>query len=260
MNSIELCVLASGSDGNATYIRSGETSVLVDAGLSAAGVCRRLESAGVQPESIDAVLVTHEHIDHIRGVLPFCRKFGCRFYANRPTLENSTLSGAPASAGPVVFHSDSPFTVGEFRVTPFPVPHDAARPVGFVLEDGRTRVGVATDLGSATLEVLAALKGCDIVVLESNHDETMLEEGPYPPFLKNRVRGPLGHLSNDDAGELVRNVFHREMVYLVMVHLSRINNLPELTFNTALESLGHRGSGVKVSLGWHDRTGSRLRV
>ncbi|MBU4194889.1 MAG: MBL fold metallo-hydrolase [Actinobacteria bacterium] len=256
---IEVCVLASGSDGNATYIRSGSTAILIDAGLSLKELSRRLSLIDVEPRSLDAVAITHEHIDHVRGIGPLSRRHRVPVFTNDATARASTLRAQCADTLER-FTTGSPFEVGRLRLRPFPVPHDAAETVGFTVSDGRVNVGVATDLGSVTLEVRDGLSNCDALVLESNHDESMLMEGPYPPFLKERVSGPHGHLSNAAAGALIESVFHGGLRYLVLAHISRINNVPSLTVKTARRALGRSGSDVLVSVGRHDMIGEIITM
>jgi phosphoribosyl 1,2-cyclic phosphodiesterase len=253
-------VLASGSAGNATLLRSGDTSVLIDAGISARELSRRLVASGLGDIHIDALLLSHEHNDHVRGAAAVSRRLGCPVYANRATSSGAGLFRALASGALADFDTGSPFSVGCLEVTPFLLPHDAAETVGFTVSDGRVRAGFATDLGSLTFDVLAGLSGCDLVVLESNHDEAMLLEGPYPEFLKRRVSSPYGHLSNSDAAQLAHTLFHEGMTHLVLAHLSRTNNHPDLPLGAVRGALGTRGSRVSVTLGWQDRAGELIRL
>jgi phosphoribosyl 1,2-cyclic phosphodiesterase len=153
-----------------------------------------------------------------------------------------------------------PFRIGCLELLPFPLPHDASETVGFKVSDGRVRAGFATDLGSINMDVLEGLSGCEVVVLESNHDEMMLMAGPYPPSLKRRVRSPRGHLSNDDAAELIRCISHDGLKHLALAHISRTNNTPQLPLEAAREALGARARRVEVSLGWQDRIGEIIRL
>jgi len=251
-------VLASGSSGNATYIQSGTTAVLVDSGLSCAELTRRLGLIGANPRDIDALLLSHEHGDHCSGVVPLSRRHGTTVYMNGGT-ERKAWRLSPLG-GVVNFTTGEPFTVGCLKLTPFPVTHDAAEPVGFVVSDGTARAAIATDLGSVTLDVLQGFSGCDAVVLEANHDEEMLLEGPYPAWLKQRVLGPRGHLSNDDAAALIESVYHVGLRHLVLAHLSRTNNVPALPVESAKKALGRRSGGVSITLGWHDRVGELLKI
>lgn len=205
------------------------------------------------------MFLSHEHTDHIRGIGPLCRRCRVPVFANRAT---AGAGGLEEERGITVNHftTGSPFEVGDLRLRPFPVPHDAAEPVGFTVSDGTVSVGLATDLGSATPEVLEGLSDCDALVLESNHDDSMLMEGPYPPFLKARVSGPLGHLSNNDAGTVISSVRHHGLRYLVLAHISRTNNVPDLTVRTARKALGRRASSVRISVGRHDEIGEVITI
>jgi len=213
----------------------------------------------VEPRSLDAVVITHEHIDHVRGIGPLSRRHRVPIFTNDATSRSRTLK-AQGSDTLERFTTGTPFEIGHMCLLPFPVPHDAAETVGFNVSDGSVSVGVATDLGSVTLEVREGLSNCDALVLEFNHDESMLLDGPYPPFLKERVIGPYGHLSNDDAGALIEDVFHDGLQCLVLAHISRINNEPSLTVKTARKALGRVGADVQVSVGRHDMIGEIITV
>lgn len=255
---IEVCVLASGSDGNSTYVRSGSTAILVDCGISCKELRRRLTGAGARDECLSAILLSHDHFDHARGIAVASRRFGVPVFANRDTSRKASLEHAGVTLS--AFTTGRQFEVGDLSVTPFAVPHDAADPVGFTISDGSARVGIATDLGSITLEVLWGLSGCDAVMVESNHDRGMLMEGPYPWFLKKRVDGPSGHLSNDDAASVIESVCHEGLRHIVLVHISRINNDPALSIASAEKALGRSKSRVGVSVGRHDRPGELIRI
>jgi phosphoribosyl 1,2-cyclic phosphodiesterase len=253
-------VLASGSAGNAALLRSGDTTVLIDAGISARELSRRLAASSLADARVDALLLSHEHNDHVRGAAAISRRMRCPVYANRATSSGAGLLRALESGALVDFKTGYPFTVGCLEVTPFPLPHDAAETVGFTVWDGRVRAGFATDLGSLTFDVLAGLSGCDLVVLESNHDEAMLMEGPYPEFLKQRVSSRYGHLSNSDAAQLAHSLVHEGMRHLVLAHLSRTNNLPDLPLEAVRGALGPRCSKVSVTLGWQYRAGELITL
>jgi phosphoribosyl 1,2-cyclic phosphodiesterase len=232
--------------------------VLIDAGISMREIARRLAGIGVAPDSIDAVVISHGHSDHVNGVPVACRRLGIPVFATRGTVLEARMKGPVPPELLRCIRSGDSFDIGSLNITCFPVPHDSSEPVGFVISDGSVRMGYATDLGSLTLEVVHAFVGCDAVVLESNHDEEMLLDGPYPAFLKKRVNGPLGHLSNADAMELLRGIAHPGLQYLALAHLSRTNNLPELPLEAAAETLGESASAVEISLGWQDRAGALL--
>jgi len=257
---MDICVVSSGSSGNATYVRFANTAVLIDGGISLKELARRMATAGLRAEDIDAVLVSHGHNDHVRGVPVICRRLGIPVYANRATLAETGLAASVGGAGAVDFVTGEEFELGDLRIRPFPVPHDAAEPVGFVISHRGARACLATDLGSVTMEVVRAFTGCDAVVLESNHDEAMLFEGPYPEFLKRRVAGPNGHLSNEDAAGLLRGVAHGGLRHIVMAHLSRTNNTPELSLEAAERALGARCGAIEIHLARQDRAGALLTV
>ncbi|MBN2719695.1 MAG: MBL fold metallo-hydrolase [Proteobacteria bacterium] len=242
-NSVNICSLASGSKGNSLLVEGPEGALLVDAGLSARELMRRVCLVGMDPARIRGILVTHEHEDHIRGV---------RVLSRRLDLPVFTTSGTCAAAGlsrecPV--NAVTPgvdFHLAGFSISPFSIPHDAADPVGFVLSMGSRKIGIATDLGYATSLVRKRLEGCDFLLIESNHDEKMLLEGPYPWFLKQRIRSRTGHLSNGASSGLLETLSHPGLRWVVLGHLSETNNTPDLALGTALGVLGGEGRGAKV--------------
>ncbi|MFH1134767.1 MAG: MBL fold metallo-hydrolase [Pseudomonadota bacterium] len=219
------------------WIEADDEAVLVDCGLSGKEIRRRIALAGLNPQKLKAILVSHEHRDHILGVGIAARFYKVPVYINRLTLE-----GAPQSLGPIndcLFKTGFDFKAGPFMIHPFSISHDAADPVGFTFEHQGAALGVATDLGVVTNLVRERLNGCRALVLESNHDPQMLMDGPYPWETKRRVRGRLGHLSNDESAELLDLLVHRDLTAVVLAHLSETNNLPGL----ALESHGRVLSG-----------------
>jgi len=219
-----------------------------------------MAGAGIDIDSVDAVIVSHGHNDHVNGVAAVCRRRGIPVFANTGTAAEATaFAGVPRGLSRR-FTTGARFEVGDLGIVAFPVPHDAAEPVGFVITDGRVRLCYATDLGSLTLEVLSSFAECDAAVIESNHDEEMLRDGPYPEMLKRRVAGPLGHLSNDDAAELLRGITHRGLLQVALAHLSRTNNLPEIPLETMARALGAGGPAPEISLGWQEKASAVIRV
>ncbi|WP_114417243.1 MBL fold metallo-hydrolase [Marinospirillum perlucidum] len=227
--------LGSGSKGNATLVESGSTRVLIDCGFSLKETKRRLEQQGVAPETLTAVLVTHEHADHINGVGALCRRYQLPLY----TTPGTRLSGRLGNQLPDwrAIHPEHPFAVGDLEIWPVTVPHDAREPVQFILGDGARRLGVLTDLGSITPHILRHYRRCQALVLEANHDPQMLAQGPYPPSLKRRVGGDYGHLSNQQAGDLLSQLEINHLTHLVASHLSEQNNCPQLAVETLAASL-----------------------
>ena len=219
--------LGSGSEGNALLVEVGPTRLLVDCGFGVRDTVARLGRIGVAPDSISAIVVTHEHSDHVGGVAAFATRFGTPVWLTFGTLSSMAERFA---ALPQVFGFDShdAFAVDDIEVQPFPVPHDAREPVQFVLTDGQWRLGVLTDLGVATVHVEASLSGCDALVLECNHDRNMLAKGSYPYPLKQRISGNFGHLDNEAAAALLSRLDNSRLKHLFAAHLSQENNTREL--------------------------------
>ena len=218
--------LGSGSRGNATLIEAGATRLLLDCGFAGRELERRLARLGVTADSLDAILVTHEHQDHIRGVGVLARRYRIPVYLTHGTLRSGRLGEVPDLR--LIHGGQAPFTVGGIRVSPYPVPHDAREPVQFLFRSARHRLGVLTDTGMITPHILQVLEACDALLLECNHDPGMLANGPYPPVLQARVGGRLGHLSNGQAAALLARLDHPGLEYLVAAHLSEKNNTPVL--------------------------------
>lgn len=306
---VRVTILASGSKGNCTVVATSRTRVVVDAGLSCREILKRMRVSGEEPEGLDAILITHEHVDHIQGLSVLARRWQIPVYATeathaawrrlmvprrrmsfnawleerrrqaRETLPESSSGfvaeiaaegdgseqGSPAAEVSACDASDSnaelsspaepvrddpaylpaveyfcagiPFQIGDIAVTPFTIPHDAADPVGFVLEAEGMRVVIATDLGYLSPNVRMHLKRADLLMIESNHDLEMLRDGPYPWAVKQRVLSRVGHLSNDALGEFLAKEYDGSARFVVLAHLSESNNLPELARISAERAL-----------------------
>lgn len=217
--------LGSGSHGNATLVEAGATRLMIDCGFSCKETEKRLQQLEVAPDSIDAILVTHEHSDHIAGVARYSRRHGTPVWMT-PGTEAMHQGGDVAEMN--LFSSHQSFCIGDVTIQPFPVPHDAREPCQFVFSDGRHRLGLLTDTGSITRHMVEALEGVDALILEFNHDPDMLADGPYPPGLKARVGGDYGHLSNGQAADLLGRLDLGRLKLLVAAHLSEKNNHPDL--------------------------------
>lgn len=242
---MKVAVLGSGSAGNATLVEANGTRVLLDAGFSGRDLERRLGSVGVAPESISAVVITHDHGDHTRGMGVFARRHGTPLYATEATLNacERLLRGAEAT---VHYRPGRPFTIGPLRVEPFITVHDAVDPVAVAVvdEESRLRVGFATDLGRPTAQVRHALAGSDFLILEANHDEALLMQGPYPWSVKQRIASSHGHLSNQAAARFALELLHPGLAGIVLAHLSNECNRPDLAervVGSALRRAGFRG-------------------
>lgn len=218
-------MLGSGSRGNATLVEAGGTTVLLDCGFSVTQVEQRLARLGRRIEDIDAIVVTHEHGDHVGGVATLARTFGLPVWA---TAGTARAAGLMDMAEWCVFDSHAAFAIGDMEISPFPVPHDAREPCQFVFGDGARRLGVLTDVGTITPHIVTTLSGCDALMLECNHDLTMLVTGEYTPRLKKRVGGAHGHLNNEQAAALLAALDRSRLRYVVAAHLSEKNNRPEL--------------------------------
>lgn len=241
-------VLGSGSDGNATLVEGGGARVLLDAGLGPRQLAERLQSAGLDPAGLDLVLLSHEHGDHARGAAAFSRKWGVPLAGSRRTLDAAGIdfSRLPAARS---IEAGETLELHGLRVRALSVPHDAAQPLAFVVSSRTASLGHATDLGHLSRGLVAALSGCDAVLLESNYDPGLLRDGPYPWSLKERILGPFGHLSNHDAARLVEKGLGARCRRVVLAHLSRRNNHPELALMAAEEALARSGRrDVELSL------------
>ena len=245
--------LGSGSRGNALIVEAGSTRVLVDCGFGLRDLAARLARLGLSAEGIDAVLVTHEHGDHIAGVARLAAKHSPKVFLTRGTLAASGLDAYCVQ----VFDSHLAFAIGDLEIRPFPVPHDAREPVQFVLSDGDSRLGVLTDAGWVTDHVAEMLDACEALVLECNHDARMLAEGSYPRTLKQRIAGRFGHLDNAAAADLLRRVRTDRLKHVVAAHLSEQNNAPHLARAALAEALGCAPEWIGVAdqengFGWRD--------
>ncbi|EJO23013.1 beta-lactamase family protein [Selenomonas sp. FOBRC6] len=239
--SLQVSILASGSKGNSVYVELDGARILIDAGISAARITKGLRARGVEPQSLDAVLVTHEHIDHVRGLRTLAKQYHVPILATQGTLAG--IDGG-ASFAEDMHRISEDFTVGAVTVRPFPISHDAAEPCGFRLE-GSHCCALATDLGVVTETVQDAMEGADVLVLEANHDADLLRQGSYPWPLKRRILSNRGHLANGDAAwALTRMKKPPRKVYLA--HLSEENNRPTLARDTVNDILASRGITLDI--------------
>tara|TARA_B100000614_G_C14539787_1_gene489835 strand:+ start:179 stop:934 length:756 start_codon:yes stop_codon:yes gene_type:complete len=251
-----MCPLASGSKGNAVFVSTGDTAVLVDAGLSGVEIQRRLDTIGERPEHLKAIVITHEHTDHVKGAGILSRRFDIPVFITRDTWRACSNLGKIDRLE--FFEVGTEFTVGDMTVTPFSISHDARDPAGLTLACGGKKIGLATDLGLANSLVKYHLSGSNALYLESNHDPRMLDNGPYPWHLKQRIKGRHGHLSNMDARDLVAELHHGDLSHLVLAHLSEENNCPDKA--AAEVAKGLNGSDTALYVAGPDRPGEMIRL
>lgn len=245
--SIRVSVLAGGSRGNSIVVNAGGTTLLFDAGLSGKEIGRRMAMVGEDLDSVKGLFISHEHNDHISGAGVVHRRHGIPLYMTRGTADASADRLGRLGSVTHITPGES-VLVGEARVLPFRTNHDAADPVGFIVRHAGHSLGIATDLGCPTHIVRNSLKGCDILVLESNHDRHMLMTGPYPPELKTRINSRIGHLANDACGDLLAEVISSRTRFVVLTHLSEENNHRDLAIAEARRALGTFKSPFPVEL------------
>jgi len=254
---VNVCILASGSRGNAIYVSRGETSILIDAGLSGIQIQRRMASRGIKPENLDAILVTHEHSDHILGAGVLSRRYHLPVYISRDTKK-----AAGTALGKINkvnhFSPGESFNINGMCIHPFSISHDAVDPSGFTITSGNKKIGIATDLGIATSMVKEHLKQCALLIIESNHDPEMLDKGPYPWPLKQRIKSRTGHLSNPDAAKLITEVQSSTLSHIILGHLSHENNTPEIAENTVKPVV--KGTSIRVHVALQDVCGQLIRL
>jgi phosphoribosyl 1,2-cyclic phosphodiesterase len=228
---IRLSVLGSGSRGNSTYVATERVRLLVDGGLSARELERRLLSIGASPKELNGIVVTHEHVDHVRGVGTLSRRYKLPVYLNKQTHLH-----LPDSVGRLdqkeEFVTGRSFSIEDLTIHPFAISHDGVDPVGFTLANGSVKIGVCTDLGAATKLVYRHLDHCSALILEANHDMEMLKNGPYPWPVKQRIKSRIGHLSNEQSVDVLSRVFSENLQEVVLAHMSETNNSAEIVLNT----------------------------
>ena len=242
---VRFCSLFSGSSGNALFVCTDQTKLLIDAGMSAKRIINALCSIGETPDELSAILVTHEHSDHIKGAGIISRKFNTPVFANKNTWEAMEQHIGPVDVkNKVYFENGADFKIGDITIRAFCIPHDASDPVGFNFFVGDKKITTATDIGHMNKELLDNLEESDFLLIESNHDVEMLKVGPYPYHLKKRILGERGHLSNDMASKVVAYLAEKGTKKFMLGHLSKENNFPELAYQTVLNLLNEKNIAV----------------
>lgn len=249
-------VLMSGSRGNSMLVRTKETAVLLDAGVSKKAIFAALDSLGVSHTSLKAIIVSHEHSDHILGVGIVARALKIPVFINADTYASSEVRLGKLPVEPIFFETGESFQIGDLFIHPFSSSHDAVDSCNFTFireGDAEKKLGVATDLGYPTRLTVEKLKNCSTIVLESNHDPLMLMTGPYDPALKQRVKSKLGHLSNTQAAELIQDVIHHGLQNLILAHISEQNNLPALALSIMQKNLAELKREVNLLIALQDQ-------
>lgn len=236
----EFLSLFSSSKGNSHYISDGETAILIDAGRSAKQIALALKARGIDPDSIEALFITHEHSDHVVGVRVFSSRHNVPVYATEGTAAGMRYKGYTDSKTPVhIINGET--EIGKMKIIPFSTSHDACQPCGYTVTSGGRKICICTDLGVMTEEVSSALEGADLVLIESNHEFSMLMNGPYPYPLKRRIAGKKGHLNNDDCAAEVVKLVKNGTKKIFLGHLSEENNTPDNAYQTTLGALEAAG-------------------
>ena len=244
---VTVTVLASGSRGNSAIISSATTRILVDAGISCREIFKRMRGLGEDPAALSAVVITHEHSDHVNGLATLAKKLSVPVFMTGATHQawaravRDAKGEAPRMVRLERFEAGRSFQVGDIAITPFTIPHDAADPVGFSFRAEGVKVGYATDLGYVPASVNDHLRGSDVLVMESNHDLEMLRVGPYPWAVKQRVMSRVGHLSNNSLADFLTSDYDGSATFVVLAHLSEQNNHPEIARQEAEKALANRG-------------------
>ena len=237
------CPLYSGSSGNSMFVSTEKAKILIDAGLPGKKIDAALQEINENPKEIDGIFITHEHSDHVKGIGVISRKYDVPIYANE-----NTWSAMEASIGKIKEHNikvidkRSNTQINDMNIKAFNIPHDAAAPMGYTVSDGKKSISVATDFGTFTKEIYDNIKDSEVILLESNHDVSMLKYGPYPYQLKRRILSEIGHLSNDDCGTAIVNLMnYKSNKKIILGHLSNTNNQPDLAYQTVLNVLNENG-------------------
>lgn len=232
---MRLCSIASGSSGNCTYIGSENTHLLIDAGISAKRIVTGLNELGLKPEELSGIMITHEHSDHIQGLGVLSRKYGIPIYGTKGTTQGILEATSLGKFDAGLLHEvecDREIILGDIMVRPFRISHDAKEPCGYVACSGQKRVAVATDIGIYDDYTIMNLQRLDALILEANHDVKMLQVGTYPYYLKQRILGDKGHLSNENSGRLLNRILHDDFKAVLLGHLSKENNYERLAYET----------------------------
>ena len=250
--------------GNCLYVESENTKLLIDAGVSLKKIENGLETLNINPSSLDGILVTHEHSDHIQSLGNLSKKYNLPVYANSETLDSMPKQTDKISAENIKkFKVAEKFEIKDLEINPFSIPHDAANPCGFNISNNSDKISIATDIGHMTNEILKQLENSKFILLESNYDTEVLKCSKYPYMLKQRIAGPNGHLSNEVASKVINYLLQGNLKTAMLGHLSKESNFPELAYQTVVDELIHSGTDVSklnLSIASRDKVGKLIHI
>ena len=256
--------LYSGSSGNSLFLESENTKLLIDAGVSSKKIENALNSLEIAPESIDGILITHEHSDHVQGLGTFAKKFNLPVFVNQKTLDAMPKQKEKISEKNInIFKIEEKFEIGDLKIKPFSIPHDAANPCGFNIFKDNKKISIATDIGHMTRGILKNLEDSIFIMLESNYDPNVLMYSKYPYPLKSRIAGPNGHLSNELAGKTISHLLNSGLQQAILGHLSKQSNFPELAYKTVVDELmstNYDENSLKLSVASRDIPGNIVKI
>lgn len=265
---MRMCSIASGSSGNCIYVGSGQTNLIVDCGISGRRIEQGLVQCGTEASGLDGILITHEHTDHISGLGVMCRRYQKPVYATKKTIEaiyQAKNIGDLSKAQFIAIEPNVPFTINELEICPVSVWHDAADPVAYRINGEEKSIGILTDSGRFDQQIIDTMQGLDILLLEANHDVHMLQAGSYPYPLKQRILSDYGHLSNELSGHLLNELLSEKMQYVVLGHLSKENNYPDLAYETVrlevdLSPNKFQTSDFSMSVAFRDKVSQMIQI
>ena len=258
------CSLYSGSSGNSLFVESENTKLLVDAGVSSKKIETALTNLDIEPSSIDGILITHEHSDHVQGLGTFAKKFNLPVYVNQKTLDAMPNQRDKISEKNIkIIKNEEKFEIGDLKIKPFSIPHDAANPCGFNIIHDNKKISIATDIGHMTNGIIKNLEDSIFIMLEANYDPEVLKFSKYPYILKSRIAGPKGHLPNEMAGKTIAHLLNSGLQQAILGHLSKESNFPELAYKTVIDeviSSNYNENSLKLSVASRDIPGNKIII
>ena len=258
------CSLYSGSSGNSLFVESENTKLLVDAGISSKKIETALTNLEIDPSSINGILITHEHSDHVQGLGTFAKKFNLPVYVNQKTLDAMPNQKDKISEKNIkIIKNEEKFEIGDLKIKPFSIPHDAANPCGFNIIHDNKKISIATDIGHMTNGIIKNLEDSIFIMLEANYDPEVLKFSKYPYILKSRIAGPTGHLPNEIAGKTIAHLLNSGLQQAILGHLSKESNFPELAYQTVIDELISNGTNTdnfKLSVASRNTPGNLIHI